>query len=463
MNFVTVLFFLGLLLTIVASVGLLRLTGKKAPQEQRLWPLAQKPAADEMAETEKDTENAEDAAPEQAAPKTPAAGKKRLSVPNLIVLAVSAVLVVLGLGDLFGIADYGQFEGAFLLMGIAAVLQYAACLLYQCRKSRTVRFFSKLLLVMTVLELTVFQYPSYHLMLGDYPEKILLPSDATVESGDYTLDENLHTLTITGKNECVITFNDLNVPIGTVRAVAKLGKDTKQSQMVLDMADATHVDYRYDIAKQALVKGRENTQYIACEFSGDVSKLRLKFTGKNDGDGVVLQSVQLNAPIPFAVSPLRMALVLVLGFSFFFRIIQVDGESMVPTLENGDKLVVWGAGYEPQRGDVVIVDSYTVYGKPLVKRIIAKGGDTISIDYDAGTVTVNGELLQEDYVAAPTYLGYDVQFPFTVPEGTLFVMGDNRNESLDSRSSYVGCIDERDILGKVLLCFMPFTDFGVVK
>ena len=72
MNFVTVLFFLGLLLTIVASVGLLRLTGKKAPQEQRLWPLAQKLAADEMAETEKDTENAEDAAPEQAALHPPA-------------------------------------------------------------------------------------------------------------------------------------------------------------------------------------------------------------------------------------------------------------------------------------------------------------------------------------------------------------------------------------------------------
>ena len=145
------------------------------------------------------------------------------------------------------------------------------------------------------------------------------------------------------------------------------------------------------------------------------------------------------------------ALVLVLIFSFFFRIIQVDGRSMVPTLTHGDKLIVWAAGYTPQRGDVVIVDSYTVYGKPLVKRIIAKGGDTISIDYDAGTVTVNGELLQEDYVAAPTYLGYDVQFPFTVPEGTLFVMGDNRNESLDSRSSYVGCIDEREILGTKLL------------
>ena len=157
------------------------------------------------------------------------------------------------------------------------------------------------------------------------------------------------------------------------------------------------------------------------------------------------------------------ALVLVLVFSFFFRIIQVDGSSMVHTLVNGDKLIVWGAGYTPQRGDVVIVDSYTSYGKPLVKRVIAKGGDTVSIDYATGTVAVNGEVLQEDYIAEPTYLGYDVTFPYTVPEGTVFVMGDNRNQSLDSRSTYVGCIDERDILGRVLLCFMPFTDFGVVK
>ena len=157
------------------------------------------------------------------------------------------------------------------------------------------------------------------------------------------------------------------------------------------------------------------------------------------------------------------ALVLVLVFSFVFRIIQVDGSSMVPTLTNGDKLIVWGAGYTPERGDVVIVDSYTTYGKPLVKRVIAKGGDTISIDYASGTVTVNGEVLDEDYIAEPTYLGYDVEFPYTVPEGTVFVMGDNRNNSLDSRSSYVGCIDERDILGKVLVCFLPFSDFGVVK
>jgi len=136
---------------------------------------------------------------------------------------------------------------------------------------------------------------------------------------------------------------------------------------------------------------------------------------------------------------------------------------MIPTLADGDKLIVWGVGYEPQRGDVVIVDSYTAYGKPLVKRVIAKGGDTISIDYNTGAVTVNGELLQEDYIAEPTYLGYDVVFPYTVPEGFVFVMGDNRNASLDSRSSSVGCIDERDILGKVLVRFLPVSNFGVVK
>lgn len=155
--------------------------------------------------------------------------------------------------------------------------------------------------------------------------------------------------------------------------------------------------------------------------------------------------------------------ILVLVFSFVFRIIQVDGESMERTLYNGDRLIVWGAGYTPERGDIVIVDSYTSYGRPLVKRVIALGGDTIDIDYAAGTVWVNGEELDEPYIKEPTWLSYDVEFPLTVPEGKVFLMGDNRNDSLDSRSTRVGCIDERDILGKVLLRFMPVKDFGVVQ
>ena len=76
---------------------------------------------------------------------------------------------------------------------------------------------------------------------------------------------------------------------------------------------------------------------------------------------------------------------------------------------------------------------------------------------------MDGEALEEDYIREPTYTAEGTEFPLTVPEGSIFVMGDNRNASLDSRSSYVGCIDEQDILGKVLLCFLPFSDFGVVK
>ena len=160
---------------------------------------------------------------------------------------------------------------------------------------------------------------------------------------------------------------------------------------------------------------------------------------------------------------LAMAVAIIaLVFTFGVRIVKVDGHSMDHTLSDGERILI-NLLKAPDYGDIVVVDGYTDYGKPLVKRVIAKGGDVVNIDYQAGTVSVNGEVLQEAYIAEPTYLGYDVTFPYTVPEGTVFVMGDNRNASLDSRSSYVGCIDERDILGKVLLCFLPFSDFGVVK
>ena len=160
---------------------------------------------------------------------------------------------------------------------------------------------------------------------------------------------------------------------------------------------------------------------------------------------------------------LAMAVAIIaLVFTFGVRIVKVDGHSMDHTLSDGERILI-NLLKAPDYGDIVVVDGYTDYGKPLVKRVIARGGDVVNIDYQAGTVSVNGEVLQEAYIAEPTYLGYDVTFPYTVPEGTVFVMGDNRNASLDSRSSYVGCIDERDILGKVLLCFLPFSDFGVVK
>ena len=144
------------------------------------------------------------------------------------------------------------------------------------------------------------------------------------------------------------------------------------------------------------------------------------------------------------------ALVLVLVFSFFFRIIQVDGESMVPTLENGDKLIVWGAGYEPQRGDVVIVDSYTSYGRPLVKRVIGLPGDTVSIQN--GYVYINGEKLEESYLPRQGVTAAGNQEEYVVPEGCLFFLGDNRTNSQDARLWDNPYIPVDKVRSHVLVC-----------
>ena len=92
---------------------------------------------------------------------------------------------------------------------------------------------------------------------------------------------------------------------------------------------------------------------------------------------------------------------------------------------------------------------------PIIKRVIAVGGDTVDINFNTHEVFVNGNRLDEPYIAQPTALHYDVEFPLTVDEGKLFVMGDNRNDSLDSRSSAIGLVDERYVLGKALLRFFP--------
>ncbi len=153
--------------------------------------------------------------------------------------------------------------------------------------------------------------------------------------------------------------------------------------------------------------------------------------------------------------------VLVLIFAFAARIVVVDGHSMDRTLAQGDRLLVQSAFYKPSRGDVVVVDGYTHYGKPLVKRVIALGGDMVDIDPDEGLVYVNGTPLEEPYVNEGATLGTgDTTFPITVPEGTLFLMGDNRQYSTDSRNSEVGFVDERDILGRVLLRLFPLKQFG---
>ena len=149
-------------------------------------------------------------------------------------------------------------------------------------------------------------------------------------------------------------------------------------------------------------------------------------------------------------------IVVFLVFAFVFRVVGVDGDSMNPTLNNGDWLAVSGGIIKPERGDIVVVTQPWERNVPIIKRVIAVENDVVDIDFVNHLVYINGEVIDEPYILEPTGLQYDMQFPLTVDEGCVFVMGDNRNDSLDSRSTQIGLVDERYILGKTLFRIYPF-------
>lgn len=145
-------------------------------------------------------------------------------------------------------------------------------------------------------------------------------------------------------------------------------------------------------------------------------------------------------------------------FTFVMRLVTVEGHSMEPTLEEHDRLIIQTLNYEPELGDIIIIKLPDA--RPLVKRVIAVEGQTIDIDFENGIVYRDGEVLDEPYIMEPTYRSKDMIFPATVPEGCLFVMGDNRNHSTDSRDMTVGMVPVERVVGKAVFRFMPFDSFG---
>ena len=149
---------------------------------------------------------------------------------------------------------------------------------------------------------------------------------------------------------------------------------------------------------------------------------------------------------------------IVLLFTFLFRVVGVEGDSMMDTLYGGDRLILCPALSSPDRGDIVVINRYT--DEPLVKRVIGVAGDTVEIDEEQHRVRINGVLLDEPYIHVPTYPEGMAGKTVEIPDGKVFVLGDNRVASLDSRS--IGLIDEGDILGKAVFRILPFDRIGSI-
>ena len=158
-----------------------------------------------------------------------------------------------------------------------------------------------------------------------------------------------------------------------------------------------------------------------------------------------------------------MLTVILITFLIFFRIVVVNGPSMKMTLLDGDYLLLVSNLFyqEPKHGDVVVVskDGYD-HGKPIVKRVIATQGQIVDMDFENGIVYVDGLPLEEDYINTPTNIDEGTVFPQIVEDGCVFLLGDNRNSSKDSRSPEIGQVDVREILGKVIVLLFPGTDHG---
>ena len=169
------------------------------------------------------------------------------------------------------------------------------------------------------------------------------------------------------------------------------------------------------------------------------------------------------------LNALTTALVsLVLVFTFIGRLTRVQGESMTNTLQDGEMMLVWSLGYHPKAGDIVVVNKKTATfldDRAIVKRVIAVGGQSVDIDYASGTVYVDGSPLDEPYIKETMYFpaSYTMsQTHWDVPEGQLFLMGDNRNGSTDSRDERLGPVDEGYVLGRAVLALWPLNKAGVL-
>ena len=256
----------------------------------------------------------------------------------------------------------------------------------------------------------------------------------------------------------VSLFEEEQARLREARAEKPVEEDEVVAKPVLEQVTETPVNPEKDdtaAERKAKVKPEKKDGYL----KRVKRKQRMDVKGKERAPATARERKQ---EIYDWIQSIVMAMVAcIIIFTFFVRIVGVVGHSMVPTLQNGDKLIVSNIGYTPERGDIVIIRKDTFMEEPIVKRVIAVAGQEVSINFERGIVYVDGIAQEEPYINELTTEPEDFDEPITVPENCVFVMGDNRNHSTDSRTESLGCVDVRYIIGKVHLLIYPgVDDFG---
>ncbi|MBO5164075.1 MAG: hypothetical protein J6B75_06465 [Ruminococcus sp.] len=229
---------------------------------------------------------------------------------RLFAYGMTAVLLLTGLADIF--FDFGSFGGAFEVMGAVAAIEAVLYGFLRKNASRTLVFMGKLLLTAAILELTFFQFPSYRLISGDYEHIVLPVADAELDGAEY--DPELGGVQVKGTSEISLTYRELGHKVGTAYIQARFdGEKARQVNFFADMTEETGYYYRMKIIESKVIADSPQSQNAVVQLSGETSSARFRFSGVSENDVCVIESIELNRPVPFDVMPIRVILITVLG------------------------------------------------------------------------------------------------------------------------------------------------------